>query len=173
MNIDSLSNRLAALGLALSDAQLAAARQASGLGATASAALVGLGIAPGSTIAQLAAIAGVTHSVMVRTVEALRSEMLLDRVPDADGRKVALVLTDAGARRRAAILAARADAVSVALDALSAPDRAAFAAALDAMLAALTTGRAQADHLCRLCDEDGCGADCPVERRARRLGGGT
>jgi DNA-binding MarR family transcriptional regulator len=169
MNIDALANRLAVLGLALADAQLAAARQAVGLGATACAALVALGVAPGSTIAQLAAVAGVTHSVMVRTVEALRSDGLVDRVADADGRKVALVLTDAGAERRVAILSARAEAMSAALDVLSPSDRATFSRVLDAMLVALTTDRVQADHLCRLCDEDVCGADCPIERRACAL----
>lgn len=166
MNKDSLSNRLSAFALALTDAQVANAREASGLGPSACAALVTLGGAPGATIADLAAIAGVTHSVMVRTVEALRSDGLVERTPVDDGRKVSLLLTEEGARRRSAVLSARQEAASAALAAVAEIDHAVLAMALDAMLAAITTDRAKADHLCRLCDEDACGADCPVERRA-------
>ena len=170
MNSDSLPNRLSAFARALADAQLARAREASGLGPSACAALVTLGVAPGATIADLAAIVGVTHSVMVRSVEALRSDGLVERTQVEDGRKVSLLLTDAGARRRCAILAAREEAAAAVLAVLPERDRAALALALDAMLAAITTDRVQADHLCRLCDEEACGADCPVERRACEIG---
>lgn len=169
MNIDLLSNRLLAFALALADAQVARAKEASGLGASACAVLVTLGAAPGATIADLATIVGVTHSVMVRTVETLLSDGLVERTPVADGRKVSLLLTAEGARRRSEILTAREHAATGALAAVAETDRAALAVALDAMLAAITADRATADHLCRLCDEEGCGADCPVERRAREI----
>lgn len=169
MNNDSLPNRLGALALALTDAQAAAARRVTGLGPSAAAVIATLGVTPGAAIVDLARVAGVTHSVMVRTVEALRREGLVERRADDDGRRVALVLTVEGARMRTAMLDARATAVAQALAALPAAGRAALAPALDAMLAALTSGREGADHLCRLCDEDACGAGCPVERRARRI----
>lgn len=169
MHIKSVLNRLGAVALALTDAQFSAARRATGLGPSAIAAVTMLGAWPGATIADLAAVAGVTHSVMVRTVEGLRTDGLVARQAVEDGRKVALILTDAGERLRTTILAARARALEPALHALPAQDRPAVAAALDAMLAALTEGRAQADHLCRLCDETACGDDCPVEARARAI----
>lgn len=111
-------------------------RRASGLDPGAIAAVTRLGAWPGAMIADLAAVAGVTHSVMVRTVERLRTDGLLARQAVEDGRKVALTLTDAGERLRTEILAARARALEPALDALPAQDRQAVAAALDAMLAA-------------------------------------
>ena len=169
MNVESTLNRLGAVALALTDAQLSAVRRESGLGPSAVAAVTTLGAWPGATIADLASVAGVTHSVMVRTVEGLRTEGLLARQAVEDGRKVALTLTGAGEQLRTAILAAREKALALALDALPAQDRPALAAALEAMLAALTEGRAQANHLCRLCDETACGEDCPVEARARAL----
>jgi hypothetical protein len=36
------------------------------------------------------------------------------------------------------------------------------------LLVGLITSRVESDHLCRLCDEDTCGANCPVELEACR-----
>jgi DNA-binding MarR family transcriptional regulator len=167
-----LANRLGALALGLSDAQEAAAMAASGLGPTACAALLAVGVTPGASIGEVAPVAGVSHSVMVRATDALAVAGLVTRAVGADRRRVALRLTPAGAAARAAILAARAAALEGALAPLTAPERAALDGVLDRLLAGLTTGRRQADHLCRLCDEDACGAACPVESAARRIEGG-
>ena len=169
MSRDKTVNRLGALALALGDAQLAAAREASGLGGSASATVVTLGAHPGLTIGKLAHIAGLTHSVMVRTVAGLEKEGFLLRQRGADRRAVALRLTACGARARAAIVAARAAVLDKALDTLSHDQRGRLDDIMTAMLVGLTTGRDQSDHLCRLCDEPACGADCPVELQARRL----
>lgn len=173
MDIDSLTNRVAALSLALADAQERAARAVSGLGASACAAIVTLGPYPGTTIGEVARIAGLTHSVAVRMVEQLVAAGLVARASGADRRTVTLSLTPAGERMRERILAARAEAVRAALDPLPPPALAGLAEVLDPMLCAITRGREQADHLCRLCDEAACGEDCPVEEAARRLAGET
>jgi DNA-binding MarR family transcriptional regulator len=167
-----LPNRLGALALGLSDAQGAAAMAVSGLGPTACAALLAVGVTPGASIGEVAPVAGVTHSVMVRATETLVAAGLLTRTIGADRRRVALRLTPAGQAARAAILAARTAALEAALAPLTEPERAALDGLLDRLLAGLTTGRAQADHLCRLCDEDACGEGCPVERTARRIEAG-
>jgi DNA-binding MarR family transcriptional regulator len=171
MNRPHLPNRLGALALGLTDAQEAAAMEASGLGPTACAALLAVGVAPGASIGEVAPVAGVSHSVMVRATEALAASGLVTRAVGVDRRRVALRLTPAGESARAAVLAARAAALEAALAPLAESERAALDGLLDRLLAGLTTGRAQADHLCRLCDEDACGEGCPVEREARRIEG--
>lgn len=166
-----LPNRLGALALGLSDAQQAAALAASGLGPTACAALLAAGVTPGASIGEVAPVAGVTHSVMVRAADALAAAGLVTRATGADRRRVALRLTPAGEAARSSILAARAAVLEAALAPLTEAERAALDPLLDRLLAGLTTRRAQADHLCRLCDEEACGADCPVEQTARRIEG--
>jgi DNA-binding MarR family transcriptional regulator len=166
-----LPNRLGALALGLSDAQVAAAMAASGLGPTACAALLAVGVTPGASIGEVAPVAGVSHSVMVRATETLAAAGFLTRIVGADRRRVALRLTLTGEAARASILAARAAALEAALAPLTQAERAALDGLLDRLLAGLTTGRTQADHLCRLCDEDACGEGCPVERAARRIEG--
>jgi DNA-binding MarR family transcriptional regulator len=168
---DAAANRLGALALALTDAQTAAVRRAGGLGPAATAALVALGVDPGAPIAELARVAGLTHSVMVRAVEGLVADGLVARGAAADRRRAALTLTQAGAARRDALLTARRAVLDRARAALAPEAAAGFDAAVDAMLAALTDGRDGADRLCRLCDEAACGPACPVEAAAVRSAG--
>ena len=164
------TNLLGALSLALAEAQAAAVRRASGLGSSACAALVTVGAEPGVTIGALARVLGLTHSVTVRIVEGLVGSGLIERGPGADRREVVLLLTREGARRRNAILSERADSLSGALSSLSPDDQVRLGDMIGTMLTGLTRGRREADHICRLCDEDACGRDiCPVERQAVRL----
>lgn len=168
MHQDRTANQLGALALALSDSQAAVAREAAGLGPSACAALVTIGQNNGMTIGELSRIVRLTHSVAVRLVESLARAGLVDRQPGAkDKRQVALRLTSKGRTRRRAILAARQEQATRAMAALPAGDRARLDAILAAMLAALTAGRPEADHICRLCDEAACPPQaCPVEQRA-------
>lgn len=171
MNQESLINRLGALALALGEAQERAIRDASGLSASASSAIITLGLYPGFTIGAIARIAGLTHSVAVRVVEALVRDGLITRGPGADRREVALRLTTEGEATRVRILAERRAALGRAIGALGPDERVALDAALSRMLTSLTESRVGADHLCRLCDETACGEDCPVEIEAVRLDG--
>ncbi len=171
MKTSHTANLLGALSLALTDAQLAAAQQASGQSASACSVLITLGLYPGLSIGALAKIAGLTHSVMVRMVESLAQQGLLQRIDGPDRRTVALQLTAAGHTKRGQIITARAAVLHTALSHLAEPHQAALADIADTLLAALTTSRTQADHLCRLCDEQACGENCPVERQAQCLTG--
>jgi DNA-binding MarR family transcriptional regulator len=168
--MDRRANLLGALALALTDAQMREMQAGSGLGASAVAALVTLGEPPALSVAALAAILGLTHSATVRLADDLGRRGLVLRGRGADRRAVGLHLTPEGAALRQRLISARAGVLEDALAAVPAPDRAAFERAVTQMLEALTTGRAAADHLCRLCDETACGgAACPVERRAVAL----
>ncbi|MFG1420187.1 MarR family winged helix-turn-helix transcriptional regulator [Roseixanthobacter liquoris] len=168
-----VENLLGALSLALAGAQEEAAREAAGLGPSAAAALVVIGFYPGTSIATLAGILGLTHSVVVRLAEGLTAEGLVERASaPSDRRQVMLRLSAAGQARHAAILAARRAALAQALAPLDAQETARFGAALARLLTGLTTGRRQADHICRLCDEKSCpGHLCPVECEAVRISG--
>jgi MarR family transcriptional regulator, negative regulator of the multidrug operon emrRAB len=121
------------------------------------------GLYPGSSISTLAAIAGSSHSVMVRNAARLVGQGLAERANATDGRVATLVLTEAGQHLRGQVLAARAAALGRALAGLGPAEQAALAPLLARMLQALTDSRATGDRICRLCDEDSCGVSCPVD----------
>lgn len=175
MTHDPLPNRLAALALALADAQIAAARAATGLSASACAALTTIDQYPGESIGALARVLDLTHSVTVRLVDQLAADGLLTKAAGAvDRRAVSLALTTAGRATANRIRDARATTVARALTPLDTAARRDLTRLADLLLAAITTGRDQADHLCRLCDEGACGGSaCPVECRAVALEQGS
>jgi DNA-binding MarR family transcriptional regulator len=160
------------LHLRIDDAQLKAVRESTGLGESACATLLTLGAHPGLTIGKLAQIAGLTHSVMVRSVANLERSKLVIRQRGTDRRNVTLRLTTSGVRARQSIADARGAALDRALKTLSREQLLQLEDIITPLLVGLTTGRAQSDHLCRLCDEPACGADCPVELEARRIESG-
>jgi MarR family transcriptional regulator, negative regulator of the multidrug operon emrRAB len=168
--VDQLTNLLGALALAVTDAQSREMQAASGLSGSAVAALVTLGECPGLSVAGLAGIVGLTHSATVRLVDDLGRRGLVLREPGADRRSVGVGLTAEGEAMRVRVMAARAAVLGRAMDGLGGAEREVFARGVVGMLERLTTSRAAADHICRLCDEEACGRDdCPVERRAVAL----
>jgi DNA-binding MarR family transcriptional regulator len=168
--MDRLANLLGALSLALTDAQMRRMEAASGLGGSATAALVTLGEYPGLSVAGLSAVVGLSHSATVRLADDLERRGLVRRVPGADRRTVGLVLTEGALTLRTSVMQARAGALEHALEAVSPGDREILSHIVTRLLEELTTSRAVADHICRLCDEEACGRDdCPVERRAVAL----
>lgn len=173
MNDAQLSNLLGALALALSDAQDAAARSASGLGSSACSALVVLSFYPGTPIRTLADILGLTHSVVVRLTEDLAIRGLVEREAGSkDKRQVHVRLSPSGAQAAEAILEARRTTLGAVLRQVPKEAHPALGDAVSHMLVALTQSRAAADHICRLCDEDACPQDrCPVECEAVRKEG--
>jgi MarR family transcriptional regulator, negative regulator of the multidrug operon emrRAB len=160
----ALHNLVGALALALGDAQSEAAVAASGLPASAAAAIVAIGHTPGMTITDVARIAGVSHSVMVRIMEGLVARGVVGRAVAEDRRAVGVTLTVTGAALRRDILMARDRVIG---RALAGVDGAALMPLVVQMLTTLTDSRRTADHLCRLCDEDICD-NCPVEAQALR-----
>ncbi len=166
-----LTNLIGALALALADAQLDAAQEASGLGTAGCAALVALGHYPESSIRQIAVIAGLSHSVMVRTVDTLVTSGLVTKRAGRDKREVLCRLTPTGEALRIKLMEARAGTLERALGTLSADQESALHGLVSEMLINLTVNRDQSDHMCRLCDEAACGPDCPVERQVEAIDG--
>ena len=175
-----LSNRLAALALAISDAVAAATVAAAGRGAQAPAALASLRQSLGdATIEQLSRPLGLTHSATVRLVDRLVADGYVVRYSGSrDGRTVALRLTAAGAAAADGVLAARLATVEMSIGDLGEDDRVTLARIVDRLLVAVTRRRLQARSLgepptggwlCRLCDFNACrrpAGSCPAAMTA-------
>lgn len=169
MSIDRTANLLGALALALTDRMTEETETRAMHGAAAPAALVSVGVDPGLSVGTLAQTVGLTHSATVRLVDRLVRNGLVERRGGIDGRSVGLHLTRRGGARRRAILDGRNEVLSEALASLPAGDQAALVPLIEALLGAMTQNRQQADHICRLCNEDICPEEtCPVEGAARR-----
>lgn len=166
------ANLLGTLSLALANRIEAAV--ASPLGPSAPAALAALeGYLGGEPIDALRETLGLTHSGAVRLVDRLVAAGLAERRRRTDARSVAVALTPAGQAAAEAVRAAREQVLEDALSALSGAERETLTALHEKLLAGLTSDRASARRLCRLCDVDACGHDrgtCPVTeaRRASR-----
>jgi DNA-binding MarR family transcriptional regulator len=164
------ANLLGTLSLAVAGRIEAAV--ASSLGPSAPAALNALeGYLGGEPIDALRQTLGLTHSGAVRLVDRMVEAGLAARRPGADGRSVAVALTPAGEAAAAGVRAARVAAIEDVLAALTDDERATLAGLHEKLLAGLTSDRASARRLCRLCHIDACGHDrgtCPVtEARIR------
>jgi MarR family transcriptional regulator, negative regulator of the multidrug operon emrRAB len=163
-----LENLLGALAVALSDVIGSAAETATGHAGAMGAALATLAQEPGLSIEQLRVPLGRTQSATVRVVDQLVAEGYAERRAGRDNRSVAVVLTGKGNQTAARVLGSREDALTDALSMLGPGERKTLTTALEKVLAAITTDRAHADHICRLCDLAACPEKvCPVELAAR------
>jgi DNA-binding MarR family transcriptional regulator len=163
-----LENLLGALAVALSDEISSAVETATGHAGAMGAALAVLVQEPGLGIEQLRVPLGRTQSATVRVVDQLAAEGYAERRPGRDQRSVAVVLTSKGTEAAARVLASREQALGDAVDELTPGERKSLTAALEKVLARITSDRAQADKICRLCDLAVCPERaCPVELAAR------
>jgi DNA-binding MarR family transcriptional regulator len=170
MSDERTLNLLGALALSLVDALESVVDVNAGYGGEAPAALVTLGAEPGLSINALRQILNLSHPGTVRLIDRLEAQGLVERRSGADGRTLALFLTDAGYQRRQAILAERRQQLQFAVNALDASDREQLTNLLEKMLAAMTTNELRAFAICRLCEEEVCPGDrCPVEQKYCQL----
>jgi DNA-binding MarR family transcriptional regulator len=163
-----LENLMGALAVALADSIASAVETATGHAGAMGAALATLAQEPGLSIEELRVPLGRTQSATVRVVDQLVAEGYAERRPGRDNRSVAVFLTSKGAEAAAQVLGSREAALAGALSTLQPGERKALTTALEKVLAAITTGRARADHICRLCDLAVCpDKTCPVELAAQ------
>lgn len=162
------ANLLGALALAVSDEIREAAHQADGLATSEPAALVTLAHYPGQSVGALARTLSLTHSGAVRLADRLVAAGLARRVNTGPGRTLALLLTESGQLAASRVLARRQAAVERLLDGLRPEEVAALERLAGRLLTGLTTDRASAYRLCRLCDEPLCArrSRCPVDQAA-------
>jgi DNA-binding MarR family transcriptional regulator len=166
------ANLLGAISLAVAERVDGAVRLAAAHGGAAPAALVALAtFLDGSSLDVMRRPLGLSHSAAVRLADRLARAGLVRREPGADGRSVSIRLTEEGAALVAEIRQAREAALEALLAPLSAEQRAQLTALHEKLLAGITGGRADAGHICRLCDADACGHEhgrCPVTIAANR-----
>jgi MarR family transcriptional repressor of emrRAB len=163
-----LENLLGALAVGLSDAVTSAVETATGHAGAMGAALAILAQEPGLGIEQLRVPLGRTQSATVRVVDQLVAEGYAERRPGRDQRSIAVFLTAKGTEAAARVLASRAQALSEAVAGLAPGERKALTATLEKVLTTITSDRAHADQICRLCDLAACPERaCPVELAAR------
>ncbi|MBD0280961.1 MAG: MarR family transcriptional regulator [Thermoleophilaceae bacterium] len=166
------ANLLGAFVLAVAERLDDATREAAASGGAAPAALVALeSFLDGSSIDTLRKPLGLTHSAAVRLVDRLVAAGLVRREPGADARSVAVFLTGAGRQASERVQAGRMRALADVLSPLDAAEREQLARLHERLLGGLTSGRADARHICRLCDSHACGHErglCPVTRAADR-----
>lgn len=166
MSDERTANLLGALGLGIADLLTLEAGELAGHGGQTAAAIVTIGATPDLTVGRLGWALGLSQPGAVRLVDRLARDGLVARGTAKDGRAVALQLTEAGSRRRAAILARRSESVRALLEVLAPEERRLLDGIASKLLAGMTTDRARAYALCRLCDEAVCeaGGGCPVEQ---------
>jgi MarR family transcriptional repressor of emrRAB len=163
-----LENLLGALAVGLSDAVTSAVETATGHAGAMGAALATLAQEPGLGIEQLRVPLGRTQSATVRVVDQLVAEGYAERRPGRDQRSIAVFLTAKGTGAAARVLASREQALSEAVAGLTPGERKALTATLEKVLTTVTSDRAHADQICRLCDLAACPERaCPVELAAR------
>ncbi len=158
------NNLLGALSLALTDRVAAALEATLGVAGNAGAALLSIGTRPGESIDQLSRVLGLTHSATVRMVDRLeqRGWVRRDR-GGSDGRTASLTLTSTGRVTFRRLLKARHTALNQVTDILEHAENETLQKLLTKMLASLPRTRADARHMCRLCEHGVClGARCPV-----------
>ena len=163
-------NVFGALSLAVAERLSAQVEQAAGHRGAAPAALAALAtFLDGSSIDVLRRPLGLTHSAAVRLTDRLADAGLLTREAGEDGRSVSVRLTPGGRAAAERILSARERALEQVLAPLAPPERADLSRLHGKLLAGITGGRADAGHICRLCDSVACGHDagrCPVTKAA-------
>jgi DNA-binding MarR family transcriptional regulator len=163
------ANLLGALALAVGEEiRKATQEQADGLARSEPDALVTLAHYPGQSVGDLARTLGLTHSGAVRLADRLEAARLVDRTSPGPGRTLALQLTESGRAAALRVLARRQAAVERLVRRLEPGEAAALDQLAGRLLAAVTTDRASAHRLCRLCDEPLCaaGPGCPVDHAA-------
>ena len=107
----------------------------------------------------------------MRLADRLEAAGLAGRTSPGPGRTLALQLTESGWAAALRVLARRQAAVEQLVRRLEPDEAAALDRLAGRLLAAMTTDRASAQRLCRLCDEPLCaaGPGCPVDHAAESV----
>jgi MarR family transcriptional regulator, negative regulator of the multidrug operon emrRAB len=129
-----------------------------------------IGSYEGCSNAVLSRALKLSHPATVRLVDKLEVAGLVTSGKGEDRRSVALSLTEAGRMRARAIVEDRCLALGDIVDKLSPSRQAQLESLAEILLRALTTSAAEADYICRLCDDLVCPPDsCPVHKTATAL----
>ena len=128
-------------------------------------ALVAIYNHPDETIDVLSKVLAITHSGVVRLINTLELEGLVERLKSIrDGRAVVLRVTQSGRERVKVILKARESATTKFLDNFDSEQKKNLLVLLEIAMGKVTDDQLQARRVCRLCNEGVCRQQgCPVE----------
>lgn len=170
MPVDRLAQLLGVVSLAAVDRLGAATAEELGHGGVAPAALVHLEAYPGEPLEGLRVALRISQPGVVRVVDRLEGESLVERRPGRDGRARALHLSAAGQRMARSVRERRGAALAEVLAPLEPGERERLLPLLERLTAGLADDRPQALAVCRLCDRSiCCGGDrraCPLQHTA-------
>lgn len=158
---DRTANLLGAVGLAVADRIEEIALEVMNRAGETPAALIVIGYGLGPSNDQLRRILGLSHPGMVRLIDRLVSDGLVERRMGRDRRAVALFLTQRGREARETLLAGRLAAIMPLLSPLSEAEDERLGELLSQILTALPSSDLERCHLCRMCDDRVC-QDCPI-----------
>ncbi|WP_181700417.1 MarR family winged helix-turn-helix transcriptional regulator [Chthonobacter albigriseus] len=154
MDDSPLSNKVAALSLAIADATLA---QSDDLAPTAVAALITIRDQEPLSIGDIARVVGLTHSAAVRLVDRLEKDWLVRRQRRV-GREVMVEITSRGRRRAQQLQELRLAAVTGFLSGLDPDEQDELNRLVDKMIRVHGRGEVDPDKFCRMCRRGAC--DC-------------
>jgi DNA-binding MarR family transcriptional regulator len=171
VSLDRTANLLGALSLVIADRMADAMAEAGGRSDSGAAALCALlHFLDRPSVDRLRQVLGLTSSGTVRLVDRLAESGYVRRGAGADGRSVAIELTERGREAAGRVAGSRAGVLDGALAVLSPDERQAFDRLAGKVLAGLIRGPGATRWMCRLCDTGVCrGAEggCPVGNAAR------
>ena len=156
-------NLLGALVIAVHDKMQQRAEAEISMAGQAAAALVTIGHNFGQSVEFLSGVLQLSHSGCVRLADKLEEQGLIERRVGEDRRVVTLFLTEAGQQRKRDVLRARREALSAVFGTLESRQQEQLTGLLEVMLKGITFSKAEADVICRLCEERSCPQPrCPV-----------
>ncbi|HWM22813.1 MAG TPA: MarR family winged helix-turn-helix transcriptional regulator [Ilumatobacteraceae bacterium] len=165
MDNPRLVNLVGALGLALADGQHRVVTAATGLASSDAAALNFVGQTPGCSIDAVRTTLAISHPGTVRLIDRLAVRGLVERKAGVDGRTRGLWLTPPGKHAWLRLNEARLAWLDTVIDRLGPTDQAQLESAVEDLLAVLTPGYDESEHMCRMCDLRVCPQDrCPITR---------
>lgn len=162
MDDTALSNKLAAIALAITDATLA---KTDDLAPTAVAALVTIRDRDPLSIGDIAHVVGLTHSAAVRLVDRLEKDWLVRRQRRV-GREVMVEITARGKRRAQQLQEGRFTAMKEFLAALDPDEHAALDEIVGKLIARQAAGGMAVEQFCRMCRRGVC--DCGLHEESRK-----
>jgi MarR family transcriptional regulator, negative regulator of the multidrug operon emrRAB len=158
-----LANLVGALGLTLADGQQRVVSAATGLASSEAAALNFVGQTPGCSIESVRTALAISHPGTVRVIDRLADRGLIERKAGVDGRTRGLWLTPSGKDAWARLNEARLAWLEAVIDRFGRTEQAQLESAVEDLLAVLTPGYDESEHMCRLCDLRVCPQDrCPI-----------
>lgn len=167
--MDSTTNLLGALSLAVSDRIESYMKEALNRSGESAATIIFLGYTPGLTVEILRQVLSLSHPGTVRLVDRLCEDGLVERRKAKDRRAVSLHLTRKGSAARKKLMTSRNELLESSLKGLNNSERIMLGKLIAKVLVELPETEMDKHHICRHCSVALCSNDCPIPGHATIL----